>query len=166
MKRGLVLLSLLALLPATLPAADPKKPDQAASPVRIEQLAWLAGSWRMEKGGRVVDEQWMAPAGGVMLGMARTVAKGRVVAHEFVQIRVGPGGRLYYVAQPSGQKEATFQHTSLTDREVVFENPQHDFPQKIIYTLKADGSLLAVIEGLRADGTTKRIEFPYVRVGP
>ena len=29
--------------------------------------------------------------GGVMLGMARTVAKGKVLEYEFVQIREGPG---------------------------------------------------------------------------
>ena len=32
-------------------------------------------------------EQWMTPAGGTLLGISRTVAKGRTVAHEFMQIR-------------------------------------------------------------------------------
>ena len=156
----------LALAPVLLAAADAKKPAKAAPPPAINKLAWLAGRWRMEKSGRVIDEQWMAPAAGVMLGMARTVAKGKVVEHEFLQIREGPGGDLFYVAQPSGQKEAAFQLKSLTETEVVFENPQHDFPQKITYTLKADGSLLAAIEGPGPDGQVKRIEFPYQRLPP
>lgn len=153
-----------ALLPALLLswAAQAQEPKPAT--VAIEKLGWLAGSWRMERAGRVVEEQWMAPAAGVMLGMSRTVAKGRVVEHEFIQIRIGPGGDLFFIAQPSGQKEATFQHTALTDNEVVFENPNHDFPQKITYTRKADGSLLATIEGPRADGTIRRVEFAYQRV--
>lgn len=153
-----------ALLPALLLswAAQAQEPKPAT--VAIEKLGWLAGSWRMERAGRVVEEQWMAPAAGVMLGMSRTVAKGRVVEHEFIQIRVGPGGDLFFIAQPSGQKEATFQHTALTDNEVVFENPNHDFPKKITYTRKADGSLLAAIEGPRDDGTIRRIEFAYQRV--
>jgi len=45
--------------------------------------------------------------------------------------------------------------------EVVFENPQHDFPTRIIYRRNPDGSLLAAIEGDRG-GQTKRIEYPYV----
>jgi len=159
MKRMLHAL-LLTLLLSLAAHAQEQKPATAA----IEKLAWLAGSWRMERAGRVVEEQWMAPAAGVMLGMSRTVAKGRVVEHEFIQIRVGPGGDLFFIAQPSGQKEATFQHTALADNEVVFENPNHDFPQKITYTRKADGSLLATVEGLRADGTVRRVEFAYQRV--
>ena len=154
---------LLASLGLALFGADKKKP---AAPPAINRLGWLAGSWRMEKTGRVIDEQWMPPAGGVMLGMARTIAKGRVVEHEFLQIREGPGGDLFYVAQPSGQKEAAFQVKSLTDTEVVFENPQHDFPQKITYTLRPDGSLLAAVEGPGPDGATKRNEFLYGRVQP
>jgi len=162
MKRMLVLL----LLPVVLLAADAPAPGKATAAVAINQLAWLAGHWRMEKGGRVVDEQWMAPAAGVMLGMSRTIARGKVVEHEFLQIREGPGGALYYIAMPSGQKEAAFQIVSLSATEAVFENPQHDFPQKISYTLRPDGSLLAAIEGPGKDGQTRRVEFPYKRIQP
>jgi hypothetical protein len=154
------------LLPGNALAADEAKRGKPAPPPAIAKLAWLAGTWRMEKNGRVIDEQWMAPAAGVMLGMSRTIAKGRVSEHEFMQIREGPGGELFFVAQPSGQKEAAFQIKSLADSEVVFENPQHDFPQKIAYTRKADGSLLAVIEGVAPDGQTKRVEFSYQRAAP
>jgi hypothetical protein len=151
----------LLLLPVLLPAADQPAPAPASA---LDRLDWLAGHWRMEKGGRVVDEQWMAPGGGMMLGMARTVAKGRVVEYEFVLIREGAGGELFYVARPSGQKEATFKQVYLTDTEIVFENKEHDFPQKIGYGLQPDGSLLAYIEGPGKDGKTKRIEYPSKRV--
>lgn len=162
MNRLLLRLGLIALLlPALLVAADPRPAPAAV----IARLGWLAGSWRLEKAGRVIDEQWMAPAGGVMLGMARTVAKGRVLSHEFTQIREGPGGELYFVAQPSGQKEAAFRLLSLTDTGVVFENKEHDFPQTVSYNLQPDGSLFAYIEGPGPDGGTKRIEYSYKRVG-
>ena len=45
---------------------------------------------------------------------------------------------------------------------VVFENPQHDFPQRIIYRLEKDGSLLARIEGVN-QGREKGINFPMKR---
>ena len=157
---------LLLLLPVLAVAADKKKTDKPAPPPAITKLAWLAGSWRLDKGGRVIEEQWMAPAAGVMLGMGRTIAKGRVVEFEFLQIREGPGGDLFYVALPSGQKETAFQILSLTETEAVFQNPLHDFPQKIIYTLKPDGSLLAAIEGPGENGQVRRIEYSYQRVRP
>jgi hypothetical protein len=132
----------------------------------LDRLAWLAGHWRMEKAGRVVDEHWMAPAGGVMLGMSRTVTKGKVVEHEFLQVREGPGGELYLVAQPARQKEATFKAVAQTESEIAFENKEHDFPQVIVYSRRTDGSMLAYVEGPRADGTTRRIEYSYRRVAP
>jgi len=151
----------LCAFAVTLAGADKKK---SPPPPAISKLIWLAGNWRMERDNRVVDEQWMAPAGGVMLGMGRTVLKGKVREHEFLQIREGPGGELFYVAQPSGQKEAAFQVKSMTDTAVVFENQLHDFPQRILYTLQPDGSLLAAIEGNAPDGQPKRVEFFYQRV--
>jgi hypothetical protein len=35
----------------------------------------------------------------------------------------------------------------LSGKKVVFENPQHDFPQRIIYWLEGDNALHAKIEG-------------------
>lgn len=166
----LVLLAAVAL-PVLLAAqniAPGKKAAKGAQPAPMPQLtklAWLTGSWRMEKAGRVVEEQWMAPSGGVMLGMSRTVVKSRVVEYEFMQIREGPGGTLFFVAAPSGQPEAAFQLLSLEENGVIFENTAHDFPQRILYTREADGSVLAAIEGpLGPDDKRKRIEFPYQRV--
>ena len=57
-------------------AADPAPKPPVTASMAISQLGWLAGNWRLERNGRVVDEQWMAPAGGVMLGMSRTVIPG------------------------------------------------------------------------------------------
>ena len=146
------------VLAATVGAAD--KPGAKPG---IDALAWLAGSWEFEQGGRVVREVWMAPGGGTMLGMSRTVKGGKTIEYEFLQIRGGPGGDLFYVARPSRQKEAAFQLKEMTAHSVVFENLAHDFPQRISYTLQADGTLLAAIEGPGNDGATRRIEFPFRR---
>lgn len=166
MKRLTRSLAVSVCLAVGLFAVDPVAPSPVTATFAISQLGWLAGHWRMERGGRVVDEQWMAPGGGVMLGMARTIARGKVVEHEFIQIREGPGGALFFIAMPSRQKEATFQVVTLSANSAVFENPQHDFPRKISYSLGPDGSLLAVIEGPGSDGQTRRVEFSYKRIQP
>lgn len=147
------------LLATTLGAAD--KPEAKPG---VDALAWLAGSWEFEKSGRVVREVWMAPGGGTMLGMSRTVKGGKTLEYEFLQIRGGPGGDLFYVAQPSRQKESAFQLKEMTPNSVVFENLAHDFPQRISYTLRADGTLLATIEGPGNDGAARRIEFSFSRL--
>jgi hypothetical protein len=125
-------------------------------------LSWMAGCWRQESSGRVVEETWMAPRGDGMLGMSRTVAKGRIVEHEFLQIRV-QDGRLVYIAKPSRQPEASFTAKSAGAGEVIFENLAHDFPQRIIYRLQSDGNLAARIEGTEK-GQARGIDFGMKRV--
>ena len=136
-------------------------PAQTPKPT-INDLAWLAGCWEGNVRGREVNEQWMKPAGGIMLGMARTVAQGKAAEFEFTQIREDKDGSIYYVAKPSGQAEASFKLVKLENKEAIFENPQHDFPQRIIYRLNPDGSLFARVEAT-ANGKTRGLDYPYKR---
>ena len=137
-------------------------PEPAAAKAKIEQAGWLAGTWQLNESGRAMAEHWMSPAGGTMLGMSRTVARGRTVEHEFILLREDNDGGLTYVAKPSRQPEASFKLTRATASELVFENPAHDFPQKIHYTLRNSTNLVAAIEGTK-DGKTRRIEFNYTK---
>ena len=134
---------------------------QTAKP-SINDLAWLAGCWEANLRGREVNEQWMKPGGGIMLGMARTVSQGKAAEFEFTQIRQDKDGAIYYVAKPSGQAEASFKLVKLQNKEAVFENPQHDFPQRILYRLQPDGSLFARVEAT-VKGQTRGIDYPYKR---
>ena len=146
-----------ALVPFALLAAVTTADAQAT----VDQLGWMAGCWRQEAGNRVVEEMWMAPSGGAMLGVSRTVAQGRTVAHEFMQIR-NEGTRTVFIARPSGQPEATFTLIEAEDGTVVFENPQHDFPQRVLYT-RSDGTLTGLIEGTQ-NGKRRSADFPMRRV--
>lgn len=128
----------------------------------IADLAWLAGCWDGSSGNREYLEQWMKPSGQTMLGMSRAVVNGKTVEYEFVQIREQEGD-LFYIAKPSGQEGASFKLIKYSNQEAVFENPQHDFPQRIIYRLEKDGSLAAAIEGM-SKGKLKHIDFPMKRV--
>jgi len=52
---------------------------------------------------------------------------------------------------------------SLSGDEVVFENPAHDFPQRIIYRMKDPENLEASIEGTMG-GTARTVNFPLQRI--
>lgn len=106
----------------------------------------------------------MTPAGGVLLGMARTVMKGRLVEHEFLQLREGPGGDIFLVMDGSGRKTATFKSVTVTATEIVLVNQLEDFPQTITYTLRGDGTLLVVQAGPGDVAQPRRIETVYQRV--
>jgi hypothetical protein len=105
----------------------------------------------------------MPPAGGTMLGMNRTVRGNETVAFEFIRIVEQDDGSLVFVASPSGQGTTEFTLVRLSDREVIFENPDHDFPQRIIYRLVSDEELLGRIEGA-IDGIERAVDFPMKRI--
>lgn len=99
-----------------------------------------------------------------MLGMSRTVKQGKTVEYEFMQLGQLPDGVLAFVPQPSGRPPTTFRLLRISEFEAVFENAEHDFPQRIAYARPEEAQLLASIEGLR-NGQTRRIEFRFARVG-
>ena len=156
---------LLGTLAVVLLGAAAHAQAPAAKPT-LQDFAWLAGHWRIEQADRLVDEHWMAPSGGLMMGMARNVQAGKVREYEFTLLRQEPNGDILYIASPSKQTETAFKLTSLRNGEAVFENPEHDFPKKIVYARQPDGSLLAAIEGPGRDGKPRRVEYPFKRVKP
>ena len=129
----------------------------------VDRIAWLGGCWRMDAGPVVIEEQWMAPRGGAMLGVGRTVRRDSVVEYEFLRIHAA-GDTLVYDARPSGQPRAEFRAAPGGEaREVVFANPTHDFPQRVAYRRVSADSVVARIEGTRG-GQARTISFPYRRV--
>jgi hypothetical protein len=133
----------------------------AQSPV--DRAAWLAGCWELRTANRVTTEMWMSPAGNVMLGASRTVAGGTTREFEFLRLSVR-GDTLVYTAIPSGQRETEFKSAGSGNSPIVFENPAHDFPQRIIYRRPSPDSLVARIEGPGPNNTTRGIDFPMRRV--
>jgi hypothetical protein len=127
----------------------------------IDQLAFMQGCWQMQRNTRVVDEHWSAPRAGTMFGFSRTVVADSVREHEFIRIYTR-GDKLVYAAQPSRQAPAEFESTTLNDNEVVFANPQHDFPQRIIYRRLGNDSLIARVEGTM-NGGERGFDFRYGR---
>jgi Domain of unknown function (DUF6265) len=136
-------------------------PDSSPATAQdVADLAWMAGCWRQEGAARSIEEVWLAPAGDTLFGVNRTVANGRTVAHEFMQIR-RQDGAIVFIAQPSAQAQATFTATRLGAGEAIFENPAHDFPQRIIYRSTETG-LAARVEGTR-NGALRGIDFTFTR---
>ena len=146
MKRALLLLAVFGAAPGA----------QTAS---IKDAAWLQGCWEQRDGDRVVEERWMPPRAGSMLGVGRTTRADKLIEHEYV-VLTERDGRLAYEAHPSGQATATFLSKPIAGRELVFEDAAHDFPQRVGYKNTGPGQLLAWIEGT-SGGKTRRIESAY-----
>lgn len=136
----------------------------AAAPCRaaVADLGWLAGCWERSDADPGSVEHWTAPAGGVMLGMSRTMRDGVAVFWEFLVLRDGEDGGVELTAHPSGQEGGTFLLVESGPDSVVFGNDAHDFPQRILYRRDGD-ALHGRIEG-RIDGEFQAVDFPLHRV--
>ena len=111
---------------------------------KLDDLAWMSGHWFATIGGVEMEEVWLAPRGGLLVGMHRDISK-KHTSFEFQRIAETKDG-IVYLAQPSGQPPTPFRLTESSDHRVVFANPEHDFPKRIIYWLK-NGQLCARVEG-------------------
>lgn len=125
----------------------------------IAELGWISGDWQTAPGGRVqIEEHWTQPAGGSILGMSRTVLGIRTLEFEYLRLEQRPDG-IYYVAHPKARCPGTdFKLTRLAANEAVFENPQHDFPKRIIYRKTGEG----LVASIDAGEGTKGQSFSYL----
>lgn len=115
----------------------------AASPAPVDDLAWMAGSWVQEApgpdgGDRWTEESWTGPRGGVMLGHSRSGRGETLREFEFLQLQPGADGELTYIARPQGGAPVAFRLVQRDAMSATFENPAHDYPQRIRYERKGD----------------------------
>lgn len=111
-----------------------------------ELPAFLSGSWYGKVEGIHMEEHWTTAAGDRMVGMHRDLKPNGKSDFEFLRIERREG-TLAYVSMPGARPETVFPLKSRTLDRIVFENPTHDFPQRIIYWM--DGPrLCARIEGI------------------
>ena len=112
----------------------------------LNSLGWMAGSWAAEKGGMRQEEHWMAPRGNMMVGMHRDTRPGKPSVFEYFRIEQRDDG-VFYLSQPGGDPVTAFKLKDQSERRVVFENAEHDYPQRVIYWMDKPGVLHARIEG-------------------
>lgn len=127
----------------------------------LAELDWLTGSWVRVSGDGTSEEHWTPPSGGTMLGVNRTVIRGRTVAFEYLRIEKTDAG-IIYLASPGGRYPPTaFELVESGPGRAVFGNPDHDFPQRIIYQRRGD-RLEGRIEG-EQDGRTEARDWFWKR---
>ncbi|MDO9578607.1 MAG: DUF6265 family protein [Candidatus Cloacimonadales bacterium] len=130
--------------------------------MNLNVLGWLAGSWLCKTENHDTEEFWQIPKGNLMLGLNRTVSSGEKTTFEFLRI-FQREDEIFYAASPNGKSATFFKLIESENRKAIFENPEHDFPQRIIYNLLKSNKLFASIEG-EMKGEKKRKEWLFVKV--
>lgn len=128
----------------------------------IEDLGWMVGDRAQQSATSEVREVWIGPGAGVLLGMGMTKQlSGGPGDWEQMRIETLADGRLAFIATPKGQPETIFPLKSYENRRAIFENPAHDFPQRVIYWDKGNGVVGARIEG-KIRGKTQFMEWTFM----
>ena len=161
MRKTVMLVAALVALVLCTHTITARQATQPSSAKGLEQLAWMVGSWAVDDGGTYVEEHWTPARGNTMLAVARTTRGGRTVFYEFLRIELS-GDTVTYYGAPKGRYPATpFKMVEVSADKAVFENPQHDFPQRITYWREGADGMGARVEGKDGKGaqswTFKRV---------
>ena len=118
---------------------------------QLHLLVWLIGTWenKSEEGDMV--ETWAKNNDSLYSGSSYFI-KGKDTLHsESIQLTQKADVVLYTptVKGQNNNQPISFQLTKQTPKQLVFENPKHDFPQKIVYQQITADSLVATISGMQ-----------------
>lgn len=168
MKRRSLRLALGFALAAGLATSTPGTAlDGPAGGARLEDLAWLAGSWSGEIRGAGsatrFETSYTGPEGGVILSVSKSLtAEGKLRWFEFERFEV-KDGVLQVTPYPGGKPSVTFTlaEYDAAAKKAVFANPQHDYPTRITYQRAADDRLVFRVEGSTKDAPV--MEFLLTR---
>ncbi len=130
----------------------------------LEKASWLIGKWQNRSAEGILHEIWEKKNDSTFIGSSFFVVGNDTVSSESISLEER-GKDLFYIPTVKNQndgKSIIFTLTSLTTNQLVFENPTHDFPQKITYTQVTSNSLVAVISGV-VNGKENSQNFPMSR---
>lgn len=153
--------------------AESGQPEQGDKGYKLADLAWLAGDWRSQRGGDVLQEIWSEPLGDSMMCSFRWMKGGKSWMYELVTITQSDNEitlRLkHFSSKLVGWEDKDecldFALVELTDRKAVFEHPTRTNAKRLIFQRPSDDVLIARVEGLEDDGSTTTLEIEYKRHG-
>lgn len=114
---------------------------------------WLLGKWENKSDEGNLLEIWKKVNDSLFIGESYFI-KGKDTLHfENIQLKQ-KGEELFYTTTIRGQnndKPVTFKQNVEIMKQLVFENPQHDYPRKIVYKPFAKDHLLIEISGIQQE---------------
>jgi uncharacterized protein YciI len=119
---------------------------------------FLQGTWKMEN--REVYEHWDKLNENSLKGFSYKMADEQMSITEYLDI-TQTGNKITYTAFVLNQNQGKGINFLLTqsDSSVVFENPEHDFPKKIVYSKLSDREIFVEV----SDGNERGFSFRMIK---
>jgi hypothetical protein len=147
--------------PAETTKAEASEPGGCS----IAKAQWLIGKWQNATPDGMAGEAWEKKDDSSFTGRSFFVKGKDTLSSEALRLSC-INDTLFYIPTVSNQNNGQpvkFWLREITDNSLVFENPQHDFPQQISYRLVTPDSLMAEISGTMK-GEQHSEKFPMSRV--
>ncbi len=117
----------------------------------IKKARWLIGTWENKTPNGSIYETWSKTNDNKFSGKSYILKeKDTVVFENIVLVQEQDG--LFYIPTVKNQNDGSavrFTTKTISETQLVFENPQHGFPQIISYTKISSDSLVAEISGTK-----------------
>ena len=159
MRKTFTILVLL-LVVAACKNTDSNKND------KINASQWLLGKWQSKSTDGYLQETWKKVNDSTFQATSYYIKEEDTLHFETITLQQ-KGEELTYSAAVKGQnddKPVAFKLTTATEKQLVFENPKHDYPQKISYTQTTPNNLVAKISGIQqAKPTSEQFSMKKIK---
>lgn len=131
----------------------------------LEKAKWILGKWENVTPQGTLTETWERKNDSTFTGISYFMKDKDTIFSERISLEQTDDQLSYIptVSEQNSGKPVTFVMISISDKQFIFENPKHDFPQKITYNLIKKDSIIAEISGTE-NGKNKSETFPLKKV--
>jgi Domain of unknown function (DUF6265) len=166
MKNKNIIIWIFAVLTITLSCkqGESKPKIEKKKYPKLEKAKWFIGNWENVTKESVSREIWQQKNDSTLFGESFTTVEKDTVFYEKIDL-IQRNDSLFYIVSVRDQnkeKPVSFYMIKSTDSQIVFENPKHDFPNKIEYNKVGNDSIFAKIYGSE-NGKEMTIDFPMNR---
>ena len=130
----------------------------------IVNFSWLEGKWEGNLGEMKTFTEWEPIKNNQMNGFAGIYSAEDTLFSEKIKFEL-IDDELNYIAmmKDSANRFVAFKLIKSENDSATFENLQNEYPQRVIYLKKSDGTLYIQIEGRRSGGQGKQV-FDFKKV--
>jgi peptidoglycan/xylan/chitin deacetylase (PgdA/CDA1 family) len=129
-------------------------PARAGDCNSVDALSWLLGYWESRDEKSVTSEHWRKVGENTIevTGLSLALPDFNVTFLESIVVAPLSGAVYFNAKVPHNKYPVAFELTACTTQLAVFENTDHDFPNKITYNLASKGQLRVDVSGNDGNG--------------
>ncbi len=126
-------------------------------------FSWIEGNWQGNlNDSMLVFENWKPNGKDIYKGLGGMCIHNDTVFAERISIFKKDGSYYYSADVQENETAIDFKFMGEMNDSVIFENKEHDFPQRIVYYYKTSNKLYAYIDGIVNNKYRKEI-FEYTK---